>query len=238
MAFNWFKRLLKNQSSTQALDLNTQTLKQTSTHASTQADKPVSIDSESEKSSIGFEKESLQLGLAAGYTGRSIHDIHSSLARIETLMPSKDWMLIQLDEHFREHEENEKRRLETLLHALNSLHSISLEAPEPVKTKLLDKITVAESSLGLSNRMKELVQIVKYYNEINYFDLAQKMNLTESGLRSLLTMTFRRTSELEKFDRDNRKWLRYKQNGALSVQTSVPTTENQPSTQTTPKNEV
>jgi hypothetical protein len=210
MAFDWLKRVLKIQARTHALDSSTQANTHALTHARTESYEP---------SSIELNKESVQLGLAAGFTGRSIHDIDASLNRIETLMASKDWMTVQLDEHFRQHESNEQQRLETILNALNSLHSISLEAPEPVKTKLLDRITVAETHLGLSNRMKELIQIVKYYGEVNYFDLAHKMNITESGLRSLLTMTLRRTNEIEKFERDNRKWLRYKQASALSTQT-------------------
>lgn len=211
MAFNWFKRLFKQsstQSRTQALTQALDSINQTNTHALTHAP----------EDSIELEKESLHLGLAAGYTGRSIHDINSSLSRIENLMPSKDWLVIQLDEHFRNHESNEQRRFEAVVNALNSMHSISLEAPEPIKTQLLDKITDAETSLGLSNRMKELVQLVRHYGEVNYFELAQKMDLTESGLRSLLAMTIRRTSEIEKFDKDNRKWLRYKQTSSSSTQ--------------------
>jgi hypothetical protein len=210
MAFDWLKRVLKIQTRTHALDSSTQTNTHALTHARTQT---------YETSSIDLDKESVQLGLAAGFTGRSIHDIDSSLNRIEALMTSKDWMTVQLDEHFRQHEENEQHRLETIINALNSLHSISLEAPEPLKTKLLDKITATETHLGLSNRMKELIQLVKYYGEVNYFDLAHKMNITESGLRSLLTMTLRRTNEIEKFERDNRKWLKFKQSSdALSTQ--------------------
>ncbi|MDD1778009.1 MAG: hypothetical protein LUQ65_07540 [Candidatus Helarchaeota archaeon] len=210
MAFDWLKRVLKIQTRTHALDSSTQANTHALTHARTQT---------YETSSIDLDKESVQLGLAAGFTGRSIHDIDTSLNRIETLMTSKDWMTVQLDEHFRQHEENEQRRLETIINALNSLHSISLEAPEPLKTRLLDKITAAETHLGLSNRMKELIQLVKYYGEVNYFDLAHKMNITESGLRSLLTMTLRRTNEIEKFERDNRKWLKFKQSSdALSTQ--------------------
>ena len=229
MAFDWFKRLIKHSSTqarTQALDLNNQASTQTSTHARTEPYEP---------SSIELNKESVQLGLAAGFTGRSIYDINTTLNRIETLMPSKDWLTIELSEHFRHHEENEQRRLETIITALNSIHSISLEAPEPLKTKLLDRISKAEGNLGLSNRMRELIQMVKYYKEVNYSDLAQKMNLTESGLRSLLTMTLRRTNEIEKFERDNRKWLKYKQDSALSTQSSVQTSEHQLDNQTTPK---
>ena len=218
MAFRWFKRLFKTQSNTQALDSN-----QSLNHSITQTNTQTTSSSEP----IEIEKESLQLGVAAGYTGRFIQDIHTTLNRIETLMPSKDWLVTQLREQFSQHEENEQKRFETLANALNTIHSISIEAPEPVRAKLLDTLSTAESKLGLSNRMKELVQLVKYSGKINYPDLAKKMNLTESGFRSLLSMTLRRTDEVEKFEQNNRKWVRYKKSNASSVQSSVNPDQNQ-----------
>jgi hypothetical protein len=219
MVFQWFKRLFKNK---QALD-STQSLTQSLNQANTQTNTQPSDSSEP----IEIEKESLQLGVAAGYTGRFIQDIHTTLNRIETLMPSKDWLVMQLREQFSQHEENEQKRFETLVNALNTIHSISIEAPEPVKARLLDTLSTAESRLGLSNRMKELVQLVKYSGEVSYPDLAKKMDLTESGFRSLLAMTLRRTNEVEKFERDGRKWLRYKKSDALSVQSSANPNHNQ-----------
>ena len=71
MVFEWMKRLFKKDTS-----LDRQTNRQTD----------VLIPEE-------IEKDSLQLGFAAGYTGRSIHDIHKSLERIETMMPSREWIL-------------------------------------------------------------------------------------------------------------------------------------------------
>ena len=213
MVLDWFKRLLKKN---QALDLSKQTNTQTN-----------------EQASLEFDKESIQLGLAAGYTGRTIHDINSALNRIETIMPSKDWLLIQFEEHFRRHEENEQRRLEALLTALNSLRSISLEAPEPFKTKILDEIKIIESSLELSKRMKELIQLVKYSGEATYADLAKKMGITQSAFRSLLSMTMLRTNELEKIERNNKKYLRHnKQTSASSVQIDQNQSNEQTNTQT------
>jgi len=212
MVFEWFKRLFKNN---QALDSSGQ--------ASTQTN---------EQSSIEFDKESVQLGIAAGYTGRSIHDINSTLNRIETVMPSKDWLTMQLSDHFRNHEESEQRRFETLVNALSSLHSISLEVPEPIKTRLLDKINLAEQNLGLSDRMKELVQLVRYSGEASYKDLTQKMGLTDSGFRSLLSMTMKRTIELEKFERNNKSYLRYRSHEVQSIkQTNAENAENKPTNQ-------
>ncbi len=213
MVFDWFKRLLKKN---QALDLINQTNTQTNNQAS-----------------LEFDKESVQLGLAAGYTGRSIHDINDSLNRIETLMPSKDWLLIQLEQSFRQHEENEQKRLEIILGALNSLHLLSSEVPEPLKTKISNEIRTIESSLELSKRMKELIQLVKYFGKAPYADLAQKMGITQSAFRSLLSLTMPRTDELEKIEENNKKYLKYKgYNSASSSQSSVQTDQNQSNEQT------
>jgi len=239
MVFDWFKRLFKNK---QAL-VSIQTNKQTNTQTNKQA---LAIESTTESSleppaepPIELEKESLQLGIAGGLTGRFIRDIDKTLNRIETLMPSKDWLTIQLHEQFSQHEQNEQKRFETIVNALNTLHSISIEAPEPVKTRLIDEIHTVESRLGLSKRMKELIQLLKYSGEASYADLAKKMDLTESGFRSLLAMTLTRTNEIEKFERDNRKWLRckqtYKQTGDSNVQTDVSSVETETNKQTSEK---
>lgn len=213
MVFDWFKRLLKKN---QALDLINQSNTQTNNQAS-----------------LEFDKESVQLGLAAGYTGRSIHDINDSLNRIETLIPSKDWLLIQLEQSFRQHEENEQKRLEIILRALNSLHLLSSGAPEPLKTKISDEIRTIESSLELSKRMKELIQIVKYSGKATYADLAQKMGITQSAFRSLLSLTMPRTDELEKIEENNKKYLKYKRySNASSGQSNTQTDQNQSNEQT------
>ncbi|MBI2543002.1 MAG: hypothetical protein HYW24_02345 [Candidatus Aenigmarchaeota archaeon] len=219
MVLDWFKRLIKKQTSGQALDSINQTNKQADKQTNTQT---------SEYSSLEFDKESVQLGLAAGYTGRSIHDINTTLNRIETLMPSKDWLLIQFEEHFHRHEENEQRRLEIVLKALNSLHLLSSQAPEPLKTKMLDQIKVVETNLELSRRMTELVQLVKYSGEATYKDLAAKMGITPSAFRSMLSLAMQRTNELEKIIRGNKKYLKYRNSStASSVQTDTNNEQNQ-----------
>lgn len=75
----------------------------------------------------------------------------------------------------------------------------------------------------LSKRMEQLVRLVKQKGEASFPDLAQKMELTESGFRSLLAMTLTRTNEIEKFERSNRTWLRYRQTNASSVHSSEKT---------------
>lgn len=204
MVFEWFRRLFKKDTS-----LDRQTDKQTDVYI------PPEI-----------EKDSLQLGFAAGYTGRSIHDIHKSLERIETMMPSRDWLLVQLEEQLKRHEEGEERRLQTLLNALESLRSLSLGAPEPLKTQLLDKITEIESKHAPSKKMIELIQLVKLSGQASFKDLAEKMDLSGSGFRTLVKLTLERTKEIEKFNIDKKtKGLRYKTT-ISDVQTDKQTQED------------
>ncbi len=177
-----------------------------------------------------LEKDSLQLGFAAGYTGRSIHDINSTLGRIETMMPSKDWLVIELEKQSNQLEEGAQRRFQATIEALNSLRSLSGQAPEPLKTQLLDKIDVIESRYAPSDRMKELIQLVKLKGEASFKDLAKMMDLTDSGFRSMVMLTLPRTNEIEKFDKGTKeKWLRYKR---PNVQTDASNTENQSINQT------
>jgi len=202
MVFEWFKRLFK------------------------QTDKQTDVQT-GELTPSGLEKESLQLGFAAGYTGRSIHDINAALNRIEAILPNKDWLLIQFEELLRRQEESEQKRLEIILEALNSLRSLSAQAPEPLKGRLLDKISLVESKFEPSRRMKELIQLVKLTGQASFKDLAEKMNLSGSGLRSLVMMTLPRTNELEKFTVGKERWLRYKSSSVLDVQTDTQNTTNE-----------
>lgn len=202
MAFEWFKRLFR------------------------QTDKQTDVQT-GELTPSDLEKESLQLGFAAGYTGRSIHDINAALNRIEAILPNKDWLLIQFEELLRRQEESEQKRLEIILEALNSLRSLSAQAPEPLKGRLLDKISLVESKFEPSRRMKELIQLVKLTGQASFKDLAEKMNLSGSGLRSLVMMTLPRTNELEKFTVGKERWLRYKSSSVLDVQTDTQNTTNE-----------
>ncbi|MFQ6120579.1 MAG: hypothetical protein ACE5KE_11945, partial [Methanosarcinales archaeon] len=53
----------------------------------------VSLESGQSSPVLEVQKDSLQLGIAAGYTGRSLKGIESSLNRIEAQMPTKDWFI-------------------------------------------------------------------------------------------------------------------------------------------------
>lgn len=210
MAFQWFRRLFR------------------------QTDRQTDVQT-GELTPSDLEKESLQLGFAAGYTGRSIHDINAALNRIETILPSKDWLLIQLEELLRRQEEGEQRRLGIVLEALTSLRSLSSKAPEPLKGQLLDTISIVESKFEPTRRMKELIQLVKLTGQASFKDLATKMDLTGSGFRSLVMMTLPRTNELEKFTVGKEKWLKHRSSSVSDVQTDVPSVETTTNEQTDEK---
>lgn len=167
--------------------------------------------------SIELEKDSLQLGIAAGYTGKSIREIENSLQRIESQMTSKDWFLSQFKETIaglvnilREHELNEQKRFEALQNSVNSLRLIAQISPEPIKSKLFTEIGTIEAQLSLTPKMKELLQIVKDSSEISYEDLCQKLGISVSALRGMLTNMTKRTGNIERFEKDNRGWVKYK----------------------------
>lgn len=205
MVFDWFKRLFQK--------------KTFENYSNEQTDKQTNELMPSE-----LEKDSLQLGFAAGYTGKSIHDINSALNRIEATMPSRDWLLVQFEEQMRRHEEGEERRLQTVLNALESLRSLSLQVPEPLRQEFTRQIDVIESKYKPSKKMKELVQLAKTYREASFSDLSDKMGLSPSGFRNLVWMTLRRTDEIETFTKkeDNRKkWLRYKSQTVSNAQTNA-----------------
>ena len=96
---NWsFKEALKKKSINQSLN-----------QSITQSEVEV-IEPASNTEYIRIQKDALELGLAAGYAGRSLHNIESTLERMESLMVTKDWMTGKLDEITNSHESNEQKR--------------------------------------------------------------------------------------------------------------------------------
>jgi AraC-like DNA-binding protein len=169
-----------------------------------------------EKSSIELQKDSLQLGLAAGYTGRVLRDIESSLARIESQTVTKDWFLSQFEDHtpelidlLKKHEENEQKRFEAIQSILNSLQRTAEKTPEPIKTELFRQITAIEHQLPLTPKMNELLQIVKESKEISYEELHQRLGISISALRGLLANMTKRTDQIERFEKNNKGWVKY-----------------------------
>ncbi len=198
MVFGWIKRLKKKQTLEQAQqaleETNERTNEQTHDSTETASTEPVEL-----------HKESLKLGLAAGYTGRSIHDINESLNRIETLLPTKDWLLIQLEKHFSQHEENEQKRIDIVLKALESIYKLSLNIPEPARSEIQAEVENVKTKLTTSIRMNELIELVKQHGEISYLDGSTKLGLSSSGFRSLVSDTKKRTSEIVTIDHGDKK---------------------------------
>ena len=108
---------------------------------------------------IQLEKESLQLGIAAGYTGRAIHDIMRALQRIELQMPNKDWFTIKLEELLKQHDENEGKRFETLQNLITSLLKTAETVPEPIRTELISQIKTVKDELERP-RTQELIKLI------------------------------------------------------------------------------
>jgi hypothetical protein len=164
---------------------------------------------------VALEKESLQLGVAAGYTGRSIKEIESSLSRIESNMITKDWFSLQfpnkadLSTLFNKLDENEQKRFEAIQSLLLSLQKTTVKVPEPIKTELITQIKEIEKQLPLSPKMEALLLVVKEFKEISYADLASKLGVSISALRGLLTNTVRRTNKIQRFSKQGKGWVKY-----------------------------
>jgi len=165
---------------------------------------------------IPMHKESLELGLAAGYAGKSLKGIEASLERLESQITTKDWFsntfedkTPELIETLKRHEENDQKRFEMLLNTLKSSKTTAEGAAEAVKTSIFTAKTL-ESQLQPTPKMIELIRIVKEAGDISYKDLAQKLLIGEDALRGLLTNTTRRSKEIERFERDNKGWVRYR----------------------------
>ena len=174
---------------------------------------------EAEKDTIELQRESLQLGVAAGYVGRSLREIENSLIRIESQMITKDWFNIEVKEKInkllemtQKHDEDEEERFEALQSALNQLRSLAGLAPEPLKSEMFKQIETIESKLPLTSRMMEILEILKETKEISYKDLSQRLGISVSSLRGLLTNMARRSSEIERIVKDGQGWVRLKSN--------------------------
>jgi hypothetical protein len=156
----------------------------------------IPIYGENQESILSYpeiSRDSYQLGLAAGYTGRSIKEIESSLGRIEAQMVTKDWFTIQLQQL--------DRRIEDIERALGIIKGV-IPSIEQQKAAIIKR-------MPLTQRMEELLEIVKQYKEISFADLALKMNIDVSDLRSMLSIMTKRTNMIERFRVHRAGWIRY-----------------------------
>jgi len=183
--------------------------------------------SEEKPQPIELERESLQIGIAAGYTGRSIKEIESSLVRIESQMASKEWFIaqfgdpkkiIELLESIRDilktHDDLTMKHFEVIESSLSSLQGIAKKAPEPIRTEMLNQLNIIESNLPLTPKMRQLEDIVKNVGEISYAELANRLGITESALRGFLTQCIRRGVKIQRFEKLGKGWVRFVQTGA------------------------
>ncbi|MEM5879038.1 MAG: FeoC-like transcriptional regulator [Candidatus Aenigmatarchaeota archaeon] len=181
-----------------------------------------SLNQSEESSSIELQRESLQLGLAAGYAGRSLREIESSLVRIESQMVSKEWLVanfsdqkrvLEILESIRDilkvHDELTMKHFEMIETSLLSLQGIARKAPEPIRTQMLTQINLIESQLPLTPRMRQLEEIVKEAGEISYTDLANRLGITESALRGFLTQCIRRGVKVQRLEKGGKGWVKF-----------------------------
>lgn len=173
---------------------------------------------------LEIQKDSLQLGIAAGYTGKFIREIERSLGRIESHMVSKDWFASKFEDRspelvdilssiktlIQEHDNNMSERFKALQSASNRIQSIATKAPKPIKRKLMKEVETIQATLPLTSKMKKLVSVVRESGKLSYDELCTKLNISRSSLRGLLANTMKRTNEIERFSVGGKGWVRYK----------------------------
>ena len=177
-----------------------------------------------------IEQDSYHLGLAAGYTGKSIKDIESSLARIESQMISRDWFLIHyqtLTQQVTETMSLMRRILEQLAKSGYKMPIISTPSAD------LPKITP---------KMALLVDIARDSGEISYEDLSKRLGLsTIHGLRSLVSEASKQIPELQRFKKGRKGWLKYKETAPQVIESpsltqsaeDIPTSTQETTNETT-----
>jgi hypothetical protein len=176
-----------------------------------------------EKPTISIDKESLKVGMAAGYISRSLISIEDGIERIEISMPSKEWITMNLvpkieqvqqaiyniREILMDHERNEEKRFEVLLEAINKLKTMAPSLPEPIKTEILSTVASLKSAT-LTPKMQQILDILKERREISYQELAEKLGITTDGLRGILSRMVKVCDEIERFEKDGKGWIRIK----------------------------
>ncbi|MGC9059054.1 MAG: hypothetical protein ACP5H3_01440 [Candidatus Aenigmatarchaeota archaeon] len=181
------------------------------------------LQSTEDKKTISIEKESLQLGVAAGFVSRSLLNIEDSLDRIEHLMPSKEWITMNLttkieqiqsilqalQELLSKHETNEEKRFEVIIEAINRLKTTASSLPEPQRSEILSSVETIKKA-AMPSKMQKIIEILKERKEISYAELASLLNITQDGLRGLLSRMAKEYGYIERFEKDNKGWVRLK----------------------------
>ena len=209
-----------NRAESERIDMN----RYESMNQSIESPRSTIISSEKEeKPTISIDKESLKVGMAAGYISRSLISIEDGIERIEISMPSKEWItmnilpkieqvqqaIYNIREILMDHERNEEKRFEVLLEAINKLKTMAPSLPEPIKTEILSTVASLKSAT-LTPKMQQILDILKERREISYQELAEKLGITTDGLRGILSRMVKVCDEIERFEKDGKGWIRIK----------------------------
>ncbi len=198
MVFYWIKRLFKR---SKALESASKDLTSMQSDLPSLENQSLQSASNIETNPIEIEKDSLHLGIAAGYTGRVLRDIEASLNRIETQMVTKDWMTIQVKDDL-------EKRLSTIHQTLSDMSNLASTLPPPEQFQLLEKIRSLESNLPLTPQMERIATILEETKEISYEELASKLGIHVSALRGLLSLMSKRTQKIVRIEKEGKGWLK------------------------------
>ncbi len=197
MVFNWLRHLFKR---SKALESASNDLTSMQSDLSSLENQSLQSAPNTETGPIEIEKDSLHLGIAAGYTGRVLRDIEASLNRIETQMVTKDWMTIQVKDDL-------EKRLSTVQQTLSDMSNLASTLPSPEQSQLLEKIRSIESNLPLTPQMERISAILEETKEISYEELASKLGIQVSALRGLLSLMSKRTQKIVRTEKEGKGWL-------------------------------
>lgn len=198
MVFGWFKRLFNRNQALEGDSIDSQSLESDTQALENQSLQSTSID---ENKSMEIQKDSLHLGIAAGYTGRVLKDIEASLNRIETHMVTKDWMTMQVKDDL-------DKRLEIIQRALIGVSDLADTLPQPQRSQIIEQVRSIESNLPLTPKMLQLLAILEETKEISYDDTASRLNIQTSALRGLLSTMTKRTKKVLRIDKNGKGWLK------------------------------
>ena len=173
---------------------------------------------------LAIEKDSLQLGIAAGYTGRSLRNIEDSLSRIEAQMVTKDWMTLTVKSDL-------EKKLDTIQGSLESIAQTTTGLPPSVREGILSEVRRIQAALQPTVKMTEVLSLIREAKEISYEDLASKAGIEISSLRGLLSLMGKRTTLIERFERGNRGWVMYREPVTAMQSDAEPKMDTKPENQ-------
>lgn len=108
-------------------------------------------------------------------------------------MITKDWFMVEF--------QKVDRRIEDIERALGIIKG-AIPAMEQQKAAIVKR-------MPLTQRMEELLRTVRETGETSFADLALKMNMDVSDLRSLLSIMTKRTNMIERYRVHRVGWIKY-----------------------------